>query len=49
LIWPVVLILIGSLFLFDNLGWMDADRVIAHGWPLILIALGVYLVLKNRR
>jgi hypothetical protein len=48
LIGPVILILIGSLFLMDNLGWLDAGRVIAHGWPLILIALGLYQVLKNR-
>jgi hypothetical protein len=48
LIGPVILILIGSIFLMDNLGWLDAGRVIAHGWPLILIALGLYQVLKNR-
>jgi hypothetical protein len=48
LIGPVILILIGSLFLLDNLGWLDAGRVIAHGWPLILIALGLYQVMKNR-
>jgi hypothetical protein len=48
LVGPVVLIIIGSLFLLGNLGWMDADRVIAHGWPLILIALGLYKLMKNR-
>ena len=49
LVGPVILILIGAIFLLDNLGWMDADRVIEHGWPLILIALGLWQVLKNRR
>jgi ABC-type microcin C transport system permease subunit YejB len=43
------LIFIGGIFLLDNLGLMDADRVVAHGWPLILIALGLYQVLKNKR
>jgi hypothetical protein len=49
LVGPVILILIGGIFLLDNLGLMDADRVVAHGWPLILIALGLYQVLKNKR
>ncbi|MGB6198425.1 MAG: B-box zinc finger protein [Candidatus Acidiferrales bacterium] len=48
LIGPVVLILIGAIFLADNLGWMDADRLLAHGWPLILIALGLYQISKKR-
>jgi hypothetical protein len=48
LVGPVILILIGSIFLMDNLGWLDAGRVIAHGWPLILISLGLYQVMKNR-
>jgi cell wall-active antibiotic response 4TMS protein YvqF len=46
---PVILVVIGTLCLLDNLGWMDAGRVIAHGWPLILIAIGLYQVMKNRR
>jgi len=46
---PVILIVIGAIFLLDNLGWLDAGRVIAHGWPLILIALGLWQVMKNRR
>ncbi|MGB6430039.1 MAG: DUF5668 domain-containing protein [Candidatus Acidiferrales bacterium] len=49
LVLPVILIVIGAIFLADNLGWLDADRVVAHGWPLILIALGLWQVLKNRR
>jgi hypothetical protein len=48
LVGPVILILIGAIFLLDNLGWMDADRVIAHAWPLVLIALGFWLFVKNR-
>jgi hypothetical protein len=46
---PVILILIGAIFLADNLGWLDADRVVAHGWPLILIALGLWQIMKHRR
>jgi hypothetical protein len=47
LVGPIILIFIGVIFLLDNLGWMDADRVMAHGWPLILIAIGVFLIWKK--
>lgn len=47
IIGPVILVLIGTIFLLDNLGWLDADRVISHGWPLILIAVGVHMVWKR--
>jgi len=49
IIGPAILIFIGVIFLADNLGWLDADRAIAHGWPLILIAIGLYKVMERRR
>lgn len=51
LIWPLVLIAIGALFLVDNLsgGTFDAGDLIARWWPLILIALGVGVLLDTVR
>src|SRR5690349_17224027 len=34
------LILIGVLFLLDNLGLADTHQIIAYGWPLLLVAMG---------
>src|SRR6266566_9795728 len=35
------LILLGVLFLLENLGLADTHEIIARGWPLLLIAAGV--------
>lgn len=42
LFWGVVLLLIGTIFLMDNMG-MDIDvwDLIGDYWPVILIAIGV--------
>lgn len=40
---PVILIVIGVLFLLDNLGLLPLADVLRY-WPLLLIALGVYLL-----
>jgi TM2 domain-containing membrane protein YozV len=40
---PVVLIVIGVLFLLDNLGLLPLADVLRF-WPLLLIGLGVYLL-----
>lgn len=40
---PVVLIVIGVLFLLDNLGLLPLADVLRY-WPLLLIGLGVYLL-----
>ena len=36
-----LLILIGFLFLLDTMGIADTGRVVSHGWPLILIGIGI--------
>jgi hypothetical protein len=38
---PVILIVVGVLFLLDNLGLLPLAEVLRY-WPLILIAIGVY-------
>jgi hypothetical protein len=45
----IVLIVIGGAFLLDTLGWLDMDRVLDVGWPVILIAIGGYLLWKRTR
>jgi TM2 domain-containing membrane protein YozV len=42
-VWGGTLVAIGLLVLFNNLGWLDIDRL-ARWWPLLLIAVGVYFV-----
>ena len=37
--WGVGLIALGTLFLLNNLGWLDLERV-ARYWPVLLIAAG---------
>ena len=44
LVWPIVLIALGVLFLLHNLDYIPFSRVkhiLATWWPLILIALGL--------
>ena len=44
LVFPVVLIVVGVLFLAYNLGYLkfsELKDIIGTWWPLILIALGV--------
>jgi hypothetical protein len=40
---PIVLIAVGLLFLFNNLGWLNFYEI-ARFWPVFLIALGAYLL-----
>jgi len=44
----VVLIGLGMLFLLSNLGWFNF-RWISSFWPMILIAVGVWLFVKRQR
>lgn len=52
LIWPIVLIVIGTLFLAHNLGYLafaQLRELIGTWWPLILIALGIGGLLNRKR
>jgi len=47
---PVVLIVLGVVFLLSNLGFLPAlGPLFARWWPLILIAVGVLLLLRRLR
>jgi hypothetical protein len=44
IVWPVVLLVLGLLFLAHNLGYLGFSQlkaILATWWPLILIALGI--------
>ena len=50
-VWPVVLIVVGVLFLAYNLGYMQFAQlkdIIGTWWPLILIALGIAGLAQKR-
>jgi hypothetical protein len=46
---PIVLIVLGVLFLLDNLGVLHFDWVFERGWPVLLIGLGVWMLWKRTR
>ena len=52
LVWPIVLIVIGVLFLAHNLGYLafaQLRELIGTWWPLILIALGIGGLVSRKR
>jgi lia operon protein LiaF len=45
---PLVLIVLGALFLLSNVGWLpNLGPLFARWWPLILIAVGASLLLRR--
>jgi hypothetical protein len=46
-VWPFVLIGIGLLFLMSNFHMIDMDEVINRWWPLLLIAVGGFMVWRR--
>ncbi len=44
----LLLILLGVIFLLKNLGLL-AGNIWSLIWPLVLILIGVYLIVKGRR
>lgn len=42
----IILIGLGILFLFGSLGLLHHD-VIAHGWPLLIIGLGIWIIFRR--
>lgn len=49
-VWPVVLIVLGAVFLAANLGLIsfgELRQLLARWWPLILIAIGVAGLLRR--
>lgn len=46
---PLVLIVLGVLFLLDNLDILHLDWVFENGWPVLLIGLGTWMLWKRTR
>jgi hypothetical protein len=46
--WPGVLIVLGLYFLLNNLGLLDWLRP-EIAWPIVLIAVGVWLIVRRAR
>lgn len=45
---PVILIVLGTLFLGSNLGWLPRlGPLFATWWPLVLVVVGVSLLLRR--
>lgn len=43
--WGVILVVIGALFIFDNLGWFDFSfRALFDMWPALLIIWGISML-----
>ena len=52
IVWPVVLIVLGLLFLAHNLEflqWRQLRELLSTWWPLILIALGIAQLARRRK
>jgi lipopolysaccharide export LptBFGC system permease protein LptF len=52
IVWPVVLIVVGVLFLASNLGylnWGQLRSLLATWWPVILIAIGAEQLIRRRK
>jgi hypothetical protein len=42
----IVLIALGLIFLFNQMGYIT-EHIISYGWPLILIALGAWMIVRR--
>ena len=45
--WGFVLVILGLLFLLNNLDILDIGDVFSNFWPVVLIIVGLYLVFKK--
>jgi len=52
IVWPIILIVVGLLFLASNLGylqWHELRNFLATWWPVILIAIGVEQLVRRMK
>ena len=52
IVWPIILIVVGVLFLASNLGYLNWGQLrsfLATWWPLILIAIGVEQLVRRMK
>jgi len=47
---PLILIIVGTLFLLSNLGWIpQIGPLLRQWWPLILIIAGVLMLVQRSK
>jgi hypothetical protein len=46
---PIVLIVLGALFLLNNLHVLAIDWIFENGWPVVLIGIGAWMLWKRTR
>jgi lia operon protein LiaF len=49
LVWGIILIVIGLVFLLDNYDVVSAREVVSTYWPLVLVLLGIHLIWRSNR
>lgn len=52
IVWPIILIVVGLLFLASNLGylnWGQLRNFLATWWPVILVAIGVEQLVRRMK
>lgn len=45
--WGLILIVLGFLFLFDQMGKLDFGDLVGRYWPVVFILIGVSILLSN--
>ncbi len=45
----LILIVLGLLFLLDNMGYIDFGDIMSTYWPLILVLVGIRIILRHNR
>src|SRR5512136_3064694 len=45
--WGLILIIIGVLFLFDQMGRLDFGYLFSRYWPVIFIIIGLSIIISN--
>ena len=46
--WGLLLIIVGSLFFFESIEFLDIGDFISTFWPLILICIGLWIIFKPK-
>ncbi len=46
--WGLILVLVGVLFLFDQMGRLDFGEIVSRWWPAVFILIGLSILIGNR-
>jgi predicted membrane protein len=45
--WGLIFIIVGALFLLDQMGQLDVGEIIGRYWPAIFILIGISIIIAN--